>query len=97
MTIGRSAGIAALHGAAVAGVAGVLTLIPVGATQASGMKQPAADTACIALYKPVCAVKNGTRKTYSNRCYATRAGARVVIDEPCPTQKGAGQQQSRPR
>lgn len=38
---------------------------------------------CIALYDPVCAVKNGVRFTYSNACYARRAGARVVSDRPC--------------
>ena len=38
---------------------------------------------CIALYDPVCAVKNGVRFTYSNTCYARRADARVVSPRPC--------------
>jgi len=38
---------------------------------------------CIAIYKPVCAVKNGVRFTYSNACYAHRAGARMLSHKAC--------------
>jgi hypothetical protein len=38
---------------------------------------------CMALYDPVCAVKDGVRFTYSNSCYARRAGARVISDKAC--------------
>ena len=38
---------------------------------------------CIALYEPVCAVKDGVSFTYSNACYAHRAGARVISRRSC--------------
>jgi hypothetical protein len=42
-----------------------------------------AATLCPMIYQPVCAVKHGHHKTYSNRCVARGAHARVVHDGEC--------------
>jgi hypothetical protein len=42
-----------------------------------------AATMCPMIYQPVCAVKHGHHKTYSNRCVARGAHARVVHDGEC--------------
>ena len=38
---------------------------------------------CPMIWRPVCAVKFGHPKTYSNRCVAQNARARVVHDGRC--------------
>jgi hypothetical protein len=38
---------------------------------------------CSMIYKPVCAVKNGHRKTYGNACLARAAHARVIYNGHC--------------
>jgi cyclic lactone autoinducer peptide len=40
---------------------------------------------CPMIYQPVCAVKHGHHKTYSNACVARGAHARVVHDGECRT------------
>ena len=42
-----------------------------------------AMTMCPMIYQPVCALKHGHHKTYSNRCVARNAHARVVHDGEC--------------
>jgi hypothetical protein len=42
---------------------------------------------CIELYQPVCGTKDGERKTYSNRCFATVDGAIDIGDGPCTATK----------
>jgi hypothetical protein len=51
---------------------------------ASVIAEPAqAVRVCSRIWKPVCAVKNGTAKTYSNATCATADGATVVVYAPC--------------
>jgi hypothetical protein len=40
-------------------------------------------TVCTQQYDPVCAVRNGMRRTYSNACMARADGARVVSRGEC--------------
>ena len=42
-------------------------------------KQPV----CSQQYHPVCAVRNGARRTYSNSCTAAAAGAQVIHQGQC--------------
>ena len=42
-----------------------------------------AMTMCPMIYQPVCAVKHHHQKTYSNRCVARGAHARVIHDGEC--------------
>jgi hypothetical protein len=39
---------------------------------------------CIETYIPVCAVRDGVQKTYSNGCFARADDAKVVADGECP-------------
>ena len=39
---------------------------------------------CDETYIPVCGVKDGARKTYSNACFAKADDAKVVADGECP-------------
>ncbi len=36
------------------------------------------------VYQPVCAIKDGVAKTYSNPCFAKADGATVSADGECP-------------
>ena len=38
---------------------------------------------CAEVYQPVCAVKDGTTKTYSSDCFAKADDAKVVADGEC--------------
>jgi len=38
---------------------------------------------CTMQYDPVCGVRNGVSKTYSNACFAAADGAKVVAKGPC--------------
>lgn len=40
--------------------------------------RPARPVYCPMIYAPVCGVKNGRRRIYSNSCMAKAAGARTV-------------------
>ena len=40
-------------------------------------------TVCTEQYAPVCGEKNGVTKTYSNACFATADGAKVIAQGPC--------------
>jgi hypothetical protein len=40
-------------------------------------------TVCTQQYAPVCGVRNGMTRTYSNACTAEAAGARVIANGPC--------------
>lgn len=55
--------------------------------------QVAKGCVCPAVYKPVCGVKNGVRRTYSNSCQAGCNGATIVEQDACGgganTQAGA--------
>jgi Kazal-type serine protease inhibitor domain len=55
--------------------------------------QVAKGCVCPTVYKPVCGVKNGVRRTYSNSCQAGCNGATVVEQDACGgganTQAGA--------
>jgi hypothetical protein len=42
---------------------------------------------CIEVYQPVCGTKDGQRKTYSNRCFATVDGASDIGDGACKPDK----------
>jgi hypothetical protein len=39
---------------------------------------------CAETYIPVCGVKDGAKKTYSNDCFARADDAKVVADGACP-------------
>jgi len=39
---------------------------------------------CAEVYHPVCAIKDGVRKTYSTDCFAKADGAKIVSDGECP-------------
>ena len=39
---------------------------------------------CAEVYQPVCAVKDGTTKTYSSACFAKADGATVTAAGECP-------------
>jgi hypothetical protein len=41
------------------------------------------DTVCTAQYDPVCGESNGKLKTYSNKCVAQAAGAKVIAVGEC--------------
>jgi len=47
--------------------------------------------ACPRIYRPVCGVVNGVRRTYSNSCVARQAGARIIAQGQC--QVGGNQRQ----
>jgi hypothetical protein len=38
---------------------------------------------CTQIFAPVCAVRFGVARTYSNACFARAAGARIVAAGPC--------------
>ena len=38
---------------------------------------------CTQEYRPVCAVRDGMRRTYSNACTARADGARIIANGPC--------------
>ena len=40
-------------------------------------------TVCTQQYAPVCGIRNGMTRTYSNACTAEAAGARVISNGPC--------------
>ena len=47
-------------------------------------KQPVnRPTVCTQQFAPVCAVKNGMARTYSNACFARADGARVIAQGEC--------------
>jgi len=39
---------------------------------------------CADVYQPVCALKDGTQKTYSSDCFAKADDAKIVADGECP-------------
>jgi Kazal-type serine protease inhibitor domain len=52
---------------------------------ASGTAQAQTPEVCTEVYQPVCGTdENGTRRTYSNACYARRAKAKDVTPGECP-------------
>jgi len=50
-------------------------------------RPPEPKTFCSEQYQPVCGTKDGNRVTYSNRCFATVAGAADIADGPCVVSK----------
>jgi len=53
----------------------IVALVSVGAA--------AAQTVCPEIYRPVCGLKDGHRTTYTNECFATKAGATIVGEGIC--------------
>lgn len=45
--------------------------------------RPSVPRACIPEYKPVCAERDGERRTFNNVCYAHREGYKVVYEDQC--------------
>ena len=61
-----------------------------GGTKISGTTSPATvlvQTECPEVEMPVCATKNGVRKTYGNDCKARRDGATDITPGACETKK----------
>ncbi len=61
-------------------------------SEAKGKKKAAVAPAptpiiCPLDYKPVCAVKGGMKFTYSNACFASKDGAKIVSEGPCKASK----------
>ena len=62
---------------AIAAVA--MLLLPVMATRA----QPPQPAGCAPVVAPVCALKNGYRRSYWNECQAARDGAQLLYAGEC--------------
>lgn len=57
---------------------------PLAPVQAEGLTVSAQRMGvCTREYRPVCARRNGRLRTYSNRCTARAAGARVIFVGRC--------------
>lgn len=66
----------------------VMVLGTAGTSEAKGKKKVAAAPQspavfCFHLNKPVCAAKGGLNFTYSNACWASKDGAKVVSEGAC--------------
>jgi hypothetical protein len=46
-------------------------------------QKASAQTICTQQFDPVCAVKRGVQRTYSNACFARADGARIIANGPC--------------
>ena len=55
----------------------------------SGPRPPVRPSFCPAIHAPVCGVRFGERRTFSNACMADRAGYRVAYSGQC-RRSGAG-------
>jgi hypothetical protein len=66
--------------AGVLALAAFVALSSVASAQANRSNRPAI---CTLDYNPVCAVRNGSARTYSNACVARASGARIVAMGPC--------------
>jgi hypothetical protein len=62
----------------------LIAIVCLAATTFSTSRQAAAAKVCSENYLPVCAVDGaGTRRTYSNACFARQAGAKVLHPGAC--------------
>lgn len=79
----RRRGASLLPVMAIAMLAGMIAATPQAAKAAGEAPAPRRPEICTEQYAPVCGEKNGSRKTYSNSCFAAADAARVVTDGAC--------------